>query len=170
MRPIRFSYKAYRGVPCPVIRIGMKGPLGWIQAEAYVDSGASISIFSVHEAAGLGLDFRKGKETFVTVGDGNSIPVYVHRVPVQIGSIRFKAAVGFSPRLGVGFNLLGRQDIFTRFDITFSEARNLVTFRPITGRPEARQDALALSRAIRTSRGTISHATLRARLKRQRLL
>ncbi len=96
-----------------------------------MDSGAFVSIFSLNEAAGLGLDYLKGKETFVTVGDGGLIPVYVHRLRVQIGSIAFNAAIGFSPRLGVGFNLLGRRDIFTRFDVTFRDARQLVSFRPI---------------------------------------
>ena len=54
-----------------------------------MDSGAFVSIFSLNEAAGLGLDSLKDKETFVTVGDGGLIPVYVHRLRVQIGSIAF---------------------------------------------------------------------------------
>jgi hypothetical protein len=51
-------------------------------------------------------------------------------MPVQIGSVTFRAAIGFSPRLGVGFNLLGRQEIFTHFDITFSDSNKHLTFRP----------------------------------------
>lgn len=102
MRPITFPYKTYRGIPCPI----------------------------VHEADGLGLDYRKGHSTFVTVGDGGSIPVYVHRLLIQFGSVVRRAAIGFSPKLGVGFNLLGRQDIFTHFDVTFSDATRTVTFRP----------------------------------------
>lgn len=128
MRLITFPYKAYRGIPCPIVSVGIKGPLGWIQAEAYVDSGAFLSIFSLNEAAGLGVDYRRGKETFVTVGDGGLIPVYVHNLPTQIGSVTFRAAIGFSPRLGVGFNLLGRQDIFAHFDVTFSDTTHTLTF------------------------------------------
>ncbi|MBI4523167.1 MAG: hypothetical protein HY695_05060 [Deltaproteobacteria bacterium] len=132
MRSISFPYKAYRGFPCPIVTIGIKGPLGWIRAEAYVDTGAFVLIFTLNEAAGLGVDYRKGKETFVTVGDGGLIPVYVHRLPLQIGPIVFKASIGFSPRLGVGFNLLGRQDIFNRFDVTFRDAKKQVSFQPIS--------------------------------------
>lgn len=131
MRPVAFPYKAYRGILCPIVSLGIKGPGGWIQAEAYVDSGAFVSIFTPNEATGLGLDYTTGKETFVTVGDGGLIPVYVHRLTAQIGSTVFPAAIGFSPKLGVGFNLLGRQEVFTHFDITFSDARKQVTFRPI---------------------------------------
>jgi hypothetical protein len=130
VRPISFPYKAYRGFPCPIVSIGINGPLGWIRAEAYVDTGAFVSIFTLNEAAGLGVDYCKGKETFVTVGDGGLIPVYLHRLPLQIGPIVFNASIGFSPRLGVGFNLLGRQDIFTRFDVTFRDSKKQVTFRP----------------------------------------
>ena len=130
MRSIAFPYKTYRGIPCPIVSIGLKGPSGWIQAEAYVDSGAFLSIFSLNEADGLGLDYRNGQATRVTVGDGGVIPVYVHRLPIQLGPAVRRAAIGFSPKLGVGFNLLGRQDIFTHFDVTFSDATRTVTFRP----------------------------------------
>ena len=131
MRPISFPYKVYRGIPCPIVTVSLKGPLGWIRVEAYVDSGAFVSIFSLHEAAGLGLDYRTGKETFVTVGDGGLIPVYVHRLLVQLGSVKLYTAIGFSPRLGVGFNLLGRQDLFAHFDVTFSDSRRRVIFKPL---------------------------------------
>lgn len=132
MRLVTFPYKTYRGTTCPIISVGIKGPAGWIQAEAYVDTGASVSIFSMNEALGLGLDYHRGKETLVTVGDGGLIPVYVQRLPIQIGTVVFPAAVGFSPRLGVGFNLLGRQDIFARFDVTFSDTRKHILFRPVS--------------------------------------
>lgn len=131
MRAVTFPYKIYRGTPCPVVSVGLKGPAGWIHAEAYVDSGAFVSIFSLNEAAGLGIEYRRGKELLVTVGDGGSIPVYLHRLPVQIGTMLFQATIGFSPRLGVGFNLLGRQDIFTHFDVTFSDTAQQIIFRPV---------------------------------------
>jgi hypothetical protein len=64
------------------------------------------------------------------VGNGDPVPVYLHDLPIQIGSQQFKAIISFSPGLGVGFNLLGRQDIFTHFDVTFSDSRRQVSFRP----------------------------------------
>ncbi len=97
---------------------------------AYVDSGASLSILKVREARLLGLRLEDGELAYSVVGDGSLIPVYIHRLPVRIGSVVLTVRVGFSPRLGVGFNLLGRQDIFTRFDVTFSDARQRVIFTP----------------------------------------
>jgi hypothetical protein len=36
--------------------------------------------------------------------------------------------VGFSEKLGVGFNLLGRKDVFNAFRVCFSDAKNVVSF------------------------------------------
>lgn len=131
MRAITFPYKTYRDLPCPIILLGLHGPNGWKHTEAYVDSGASVSIFTVIEAKRIGIRYETGAERFMTVGDGSLIPVYIHRLPVRIGAIELTAAIGFSPRLGVGFNLLGRQDLFTHFDVTFSDTRQRVIFTPV---------------------------------------
>ena len=104
---VKFPYKIYKGNPCPIININIQGPKGWLKIESYVDSGAFISIFTIEEAQNLGLDIRKGKQTYMTVGDGSLIPAYLFKLPVKIGDVSFKATIGFSPRLGVGFNLLG---------------------------------------------------------------
>jgi hypothetical protein len=39
----------------------------------------------------------------------------------MIGHFSFPATVGFSDRLGVGFNVLGRRDIFRRLSFTFND-------------------------------------------------
>lgn len=97
----------------------------------YVDSGASFSILAAASAERLGLRMERGSRTTVVVGDGSLIPVYTHHLPVRLGPVECTAHIGFSPRLGVGFDLLGRQDIFTRFDVTFSDSRRTVTFKPV---------------------------------------
>ena len=130
MRPITFRYLRYKGVPAPIIPVALRGPHGWQRVLAYVDSGASYSILSTRVAEEMGLRAERGHAIYVLVGDGSAIPVYLHRLPLRIGPIELTAPIGFSPRLGVGFNLLGRQDIFTHFDITFSDATRRVIFRP----------------------------------------
>ncbi len=125
---IKFPYRVYKDIACPIIGFEIQGPKGWIKIEAYVDSGASISVLSSREALNLGIDFEKGKIIYSAVGDGSFIPVYLHRLPIRIGNIPLRATIGFSPRLGIGFNLLGRKDFFTHFDITFSDATKTITF------------------------------------------
>ena len=50
------------------------------------------------------------------VGDGSFIPIYLYRVAVRMGEDEFVMRVGFSAKLGVGFNLLG-MDIFGRYRV-----------------------------------------------------
>lgn len=130
MRPIIFQYKVFRNTPCPIITFSIKGSKKWFGLEAYVDSGAFISIFKFDDAFRIGINPEKGRKIFLTVGDGGSIPVYLHKLDVKVGNIPLKATIGFSDRLGVGFNLLGRKDFFANFDITFSDRNKIVIFKP----------------------------------------
>lgn len=129
MRPdksIRFSYKIYHNISCPIITVKISG----IEIDAYVDSGAFYSIFSLQEAELIGIDYTKGKQGSAIVGDGNIIPVYFHHLPITIGNVSLKAIIGFSPKLNIGFNLLGRKGIFERFVVIFDDVKRLVTFLP----------------------------------------
>jgi hypothetical protein len=105
VRPITFPYTLYKGRWDPIIPIHLQGPRGWVPIWGYVDSGASFSILSVQSADRLGLQMSRGLRTNVVVGDGGLIPVYIHRLPIRIGTVDLRARVGFSPRLGVGFDL-----------------------------------------------------------------
>jgi hypothetical protein len=121
----------HHGRPAPIIPIQLRGPSGWVSIWAYVDSGASFSIFAAASAERLGVPIARGRLTNVVVGDGSLIPTYVHRLPLRIGNLEVTAHIGFSPRLGVGFDLLGRQDLFERFDVTFSDSRQRILFKPV---------------------------------------
>jgi hypothetical protein len=61
------------------------------------------------------------------------IPISIdsQNLPIQIGSSRITAPVGFSERLGVGFNLLGRTGVFNQFEVCFDDHACKVTFQPI---------------------------------------
>lgn len=131
MRSLEFPYSKYKGLKTPIIRFQVKGMKDWVNVWAYVDSGASFSIFSTQEAERLGIDIKKCRETKVTVGDGSLIPVYLKRLKLKFGTKEVSVLIGFSPRLGVGFNLLGRQGVFERFDVTFSDSKEIVIFTPI---------------------------------------
>jgi hypothetical protein len=117
------------GFLSPIIPVGIMGPSGNVVTQAYVDSGAYYSIFSSNVAIGLGLAYKKVSACPVMVGDGNTVPVYLHRLSVKIGFFNLRAIIGFSDKLGVGFNLLGRQDIFSHFDITFNDKKKIITFK-----------------------------------------
>lgn len=81
-------------------------------------------------AEGMGFDYRTGEQIYLQVGDGSFIPVYLHDLELQVGPVQLLAKVGFSEKLGIGFNLLGRAGIFERFRICFQERQGILTFEP----------------------------------------
>ena len=125
---MRFPYIKLRGRYLPVIPLKIKGEVGWIIYNAFVDSGAGYSIFQSDVAEDLNLKLEEGRREYVTVGDGSLIIVYIHRLEIQIGDEVFEAGIGFSKQLGIGFNIIGRKDIFEKFKICFDEREKVVEF------------------------------------------
>src|SRR6266480_3061073 len=111
-KTIVFPYGMTAGRLSPVAPVGFNINGEWRVAELYIDSGAFYTLLQAEFASDFGLDFKKGRKVLVQVGDGSLIPVYLHKLLIQIGSSQFKATVGFSENLGIRFHLLGRQDIF----------------------------------------------------------
>lgn len=58
---------------------------------------------------------------FALGADGNSIPVYLHRVGLRLAQFHVSATIGFSEHLGVGFNLLGRHTVFNVLQFCFND-------------------------------------------------
>lgn len=125
-----FRYKPFRGQLAPMITIGVRMGTVWYPVEVYVDSGAAYTVIRADVADGVGFDYRTGSLLYLQVGDGSFIPIYLHDLELQIGKEVLVAKVGFSERLGVGFNLLGRTGVFQRFKVCFHESQGLLTFEP----------------------------------------
>ena len=61
------------------------------------------------------------------MADGSFIFATIMKVPIEIAGKRKIAAVVFSDRLNIGFNLLGRKDVFDAFDeVVFRESSHEV--------------------------------------------
>ncbi len=116
-----------RGRYLPIVPIELKGE-EWIELRAFVDSGASYSIFHADIAEILGIDHTKGEKSHMTTGDGARIPVYIRDVEVRFAEVEFTAKIGFSDKLGIGFDILGRKDFFERFTVCFSEVEKMIQF------------------------------------------
>jgi len=124
---MKFYYRELsKGQFAPIVNLEVWSDGRWIGIEAYVDSGATYSIFHTDVAEIMSLDYRQGRKIMIRVGDGKQIPVYLHKLPVQFAGHKFTAVIGFSQSLGVGFNLLGRVDFFDRFRICFNDKENFL--------------------------------------------
>lgn len=132
MSIIEFDYVYHRKRYVPLIPISLKNKKGeWIEIWAYVDSGAFYSIFDDKIAELLNIDLLKGKRMLAVVGDGSFIPFYLHQVMIKLGNDEFMMKIGFSPKLGVGFNILG-MDLFDRYKVSFDNRIKKVIFERFT--------------------------------------
>lgn len=127
---VSFSYKLQKMGWLPIIPLTLASSNAEIRTEAYVDSGAHYSIFQMELAYLLGLNQAHAKKKNFVVGDGNHISSYIYRLKVGIADSDFIAEIAFSEKLRIGFNLLGRKDVFTHYtEIAFQETKRKIIFR-----------------------------------------
>ena len=127
MSLIEFPYTLHRGYLMPMIPITLQDHKVWV----YVDSGAAFSTISAAEAMDMAIDWSAGRRQMIVVGDGSFIPVYLHNLSMHIGDWHIQAPIGFSERLGIGFNVLGRTGVFNQFQVCFNDRTRRVTFQKL---------------------------------------
>jgi hypothetical protein len=127
MRSIEFRYAIHKRRDIPLIPVSLRTGGKWKEVWAYIDSGSFYTIFDDKVAEILDIDLTSGEKVSAVVGDGGFIPIYLHTVGIKIGEDEFGMKIGFSARLGVGFNLLG-MDIFDRYRVTFDNRAKKVLF------------------------------------------
>lgn len=113
----------------PVVDITIESPSRSLTVKALVDSGASFSVFRAEILEYLGVPLGRGKQVYLE-GIGGRILGYLHRLAAHVGGTRFVFMVVFSQELGVSFNLLGRDNFFHEFLVTFDERRRILQLRP----------------------------------------
>ena len=129
MRTLVFPYVRFGAQFAPIIPVTIFSRNLVFKTEAYVDSGAFYSIFRSEMLETLRLDKGQGRLKMLKAADGENIPAYVFRLPLQVGDVKLRALVAFSDKLNVGFNLLGRQTVFGYFEeVAFNERARKVIF------------------------------------------
>lgn len=141
MSIVTYPYKRLKGLQVPIVTLAIQYGGNWYPVEAYVDTGATYGVFTVRVADRLGLAYRSGRRVYVQVGDGGFIPVYLHDLAIQLGKHRLTAPLGFSDKLGVRFNLLGRTGILSYFKVCFNEQAFVVTFSPYSKAPGEKDES-----------------------------
>ena len=130
MRSITFPYTRFGGRFAPIIPVTLFSQSLTFKTEAYVDSGAFCSIFQSEILEVLQLPKEQAQTKTLKAADGNLIPAYLFRLPVQIADIRLRASIAFSDKLKIGFNLLGGKRSSTRLKRSaFNEREKKVILR-----------------------------------------
>lgn len=127
---LEFSYLRKGEQSFPVIDLKAQYERKGITIKALVDSGASYSVFRIEIANYLGIKIEKGKALYLE-GIGGRILGYLHTICIIIGNKRYWCKVVFSQEFTVSFNILGRDNFFAPFLITFYEKNKKVLIQNV---------------------------------------
>ena len=114
----------------PLVDLRLKTSKSEITIKALVDSGATYSVLRAEIADYLGIDIEKGKPIYLE-GIGGRILGYLHNVFGYVGNKLYKFKIIFSRELTVSFNILGRDNFFIPFIVTFCEKDRKLTIQQV---------------------------------------
>ena len=104
------------------------GDLNEITEWFFIDSGADVSLITKSIGEALELKLKEGEEIKQLSGIGTStIPYVLRTIKVKIGDKEFDARIAWSLTEDVPL-VLGRLDVFDKFDVIFKERERKVIF------------------------------------------
>jgi hypothetical protein len=133
MASITFPYREERSkifgrIYRPVARVKFEFGGEWIPEWMYVDSGADITLIPRSVGDLLGFEVNKGKIVDITGVGGGTVPVIVKKVMMCVGEEILDARVAWALIEDVP-PLLGRMDVFDKFDVIVREEEKEVVFK-----------------------------------------
>ena len=111
----------------PLIQAQVKASYGWQPVWFLVDTGADVTTLTVSFAKQLGINLDKRKKSKVHGIGNQSNDAYQSMITLKLNGIVFDIRAFFlnTPR---NILLLGRLDLFDKFDITFKNSRQELHF------------------------------------------
>lgn len=99
----------------------------WIEFHPYIDSGADVTLIPL--SLGKLIGWRLNQEKIEQIGGiRGSVPVIYKKTDITIGKKRFPLNLGWALIEEIP-PLLGRTDVFDRFDITFKQNKDIIIFQ-----------------------------------------
>jgi len=112
----------------PLIEIVLIGPKERIKMLALLDSGADYSLFNLEVAERLGIKNETSEKVGLQGVVGEPFWGYMHKVPIQVEDKVFNCKIVFS---NVKTTLLGRDNFFLPFLVTFNEKQQKVSLKEL---------------------------------------
>ena len=116
---ITIPYTSWRGRYSPLVEVSILNNDRNVRTLAYLDTGATYSVFHSDFADELGLDLYSGERVDLLVGDGGMIPLYLFDLKLLIEGMGIDTRIGFSNHLGTGINIIGREYLLDEYMICF---------------------------------------------------
>lgn len=127
---LKFSYLKREEKHYPIVPILLIYKDKFILTEALIDSGANTSVFHAEIAEQLGIESKKGEKIYLG-GISGRILAYSHQVRIKINGIGFSCKIAFTEEMPVSLNILGRDNFFEKFLISFDEIKKQITLQKI---------------------------------------
>lgn len=128
--PYRYKKIEFGKVLNPFVSINVKSSLGWQPLWFLVDSGADVTTLTLSTAENLKLAYNiRIKERLYGIGE-QSVFAYPGEVYLKLGHSEARVRCYFinAPESTL---LLGRLDIFDKFNILFDSKNEKIEFRPL---------------------------------------
>ena len=124
---IKLPTKDNNRIELPLIPVAFKNGGGCL---CLIDSGADYCYLDARIGEALGIVVRSGK-FFKSKGiTGTEFSAYFHKISFIVGGWDYEGNFGFSYELGMPFGILGRDDFFTLFRITFKHPKKVIDIVP----------------------------------------
>ena len=129
---IEFDYREERSrtgevILRPVAKVHILRGMGeWISHYFYIDSGADFTVVPYRAGRFLGLE-PVASEVSEMGGIGGVVGARFATVRVKVGDYEFDCVIAWAQLEHVPF-LLGRKDVFDRFDVTFRQKDRKTAF------------------------------------------
>lgn len=121
---------AFGSILRPVAGLVLSTNAAPLEVAMYIDSGADMTLIPLYLGRSLGFQQRPGEPILELSGiSGGGVPYVLRKVRAHLGTRSFMIRVAWALIEEVPL-LLGRTDIFPRFQILFDEKRRRVTFTP----------------------------------------
>jgi hypothetical protein len=132
MAPLTFPYREERSrifgrIYRPVARVKFRSEEEWIPEWMYVDSGADITLIPRSVGDLLGFEMNKEKIVDITGVGGGTVPVTVKKTMISLGEEIYDARIAWALIEDIP-PLLGRMDVFNKFEVIFKEEKKEVVF------------------------------------------
>ena len=115
----------------PIADVNLQTRKGrWIKYEAFIDSGADITIIPYSVGKYMGFEMKEENLVQFQGVAGKNVPTILTKVKMRIGSVELEPRVAWA-LIEEAPPLLGRLDIFDRFNITFKEKEGVILFEPV---------------------------------------
>ena len=125
--PYHYKKTVFGNLPDPLVDLEVKTPRGWQKLRFLVDSGADVTTLPLFLAQMWGIRIDRSQEVAMDGVGEEAIAAYPGRLTVRLGDQELTLRCYFVASETIP--LLGRLDLWSRFDLIFDNRRQMIVLR-----------------------------------------